>query len=80
MLPIRRGTKMEPLGACTKFAMVIAVISVISLCITPVGREGFYLSLLCLGISVIIAISGFLIMHKRAKKKQEEEKQDEKTK
>ena len=70
---------MEPLGSCTKYAMVIAVIGVISLCITPVGSEGFYLSLICLGISIAIAIIGFLIMHKRAKKEQEEGKKTDET-
>lgn len=68
---------MEPLGVCTKYAMVISVISVIALFITPRESEGFYLSLISLGVSLIVAVVGFIIINKRAKKEEKEKEKDE---
>lgn len=68
---------MEPLGVCTKYAMVISVISVIALFITPRASEGFYLSLISLVVSLIVAVVGFIIINKRAKKEEKEEEKDE---
>ncbi len=68
---------MEPLGVCTKYAMVISVISVIALFITPRESEGFYLSLISLVVSLIVAVVGFIIINKRSKKEEKEKEKDE---
>ena len=74
MLKVKWGTKMGMLEISTKFALVLLVISIISVIINPIKSMGFYLSLAAMVISLGVAIAGFTIIHLRSKKGKKEDK------
>lgn len=65
---------MGMLEISTKFALVLLVISIISVIINPIKSMGFYLSLAAMVISLGVAIAGFTIIHLRSKKGKKEDK------